>query len=178
MVAMSSLTFRAATPADAAAIVALVESAYRGEASRAGWTTEADLLDGQRTDTASVLTTVAATGERIVLAFDGDALVGSVLLRDEAHGSAYTGMLAVRPALQGRGVGRALLREAERLAASELAATTMRMTVIAQRTELVAWYERQGYRQTGEREPFPYGDERFGRPRRDDLCFLVLRKAL
>ncbi|MGE3403913.1 MAG: GNAT family N-acetyltransferase, partial [Vicinamibacterales bacterium] len=149
-----------------------------GEASRAGWTTEADLLDGQRTDTASVLATIDASEERIVLAFDGDALVGSVLLRDEGRGSAYTGMLAVRPTLQGRGVGRALLREAERLAASELAATTMRMTVIALRTELVAWYERQGYRRTGEREPFPYGDERFGRPRRDDLSFVVLRKAL
>ncbi|MEQ1731121.1 MAG: GNAT family N-acetyltransferase, partial [Vicinamibacterales bacterium] len=76
-------TFRTATPADASTIVALVESAYRGEASRAGWTTEAHLLDGQRTDTAGVLATIAHPRERIVLAFDGDALVGSVLLRDE-----------------------------------------------------------------------------------------------
>ncbi|MGE0444331.1 MAG: GNAT family N-acetyltransferase, partial [Vicinamibacterales bacterium] len=82
------------------------------------------------------------------------------------------------PRWLGGGVGRALLRGAVRLAASELAATTMRMTVIALRTELVAWYERQGYRRTGEREPFPYGDERFGRPRRDDLSFVVWRKAL
>ncbi|MGE3345772.1 MAG: GNAT family N-acetyltransferase, partial [Vicinamibacterales bacterium] len=68
---MPPLTFRAAAPADAPAVVALVESAYRGEASRAGWTTEADLLDGQRTDTASVLATIDASEERIVLAFDG-----------------------------------------------------------------------------------------------------------
>ncbi|MGE0395062.1 MAG: GNAT family N-acetyltransferase [Vicinamibacterales bacterium] len=175
---MPPLTFRAAAPADAPAIVALVESAYRGEASRAGWTTEADLLDGQRTDEAGVLAAIAGPGERIVLACDGDALVGSVLLRDEGHGSAYTGMLAVRPPLQGHGVGRALLQEAERMARSELRATTMRMTVIAQRAELLAWYERLGYRPTGERESFPYGDERFGRPRRNDLHFVVLKKAL
>jgi ribosomal protein S18 acetylase RimI-like enzyme len=158
--------------------VALVESAYRGEASRAGWTTEAHLLDGQRTDAAGVLATIGHPRERIILAFDGDALVGSVLLRDESGGSAYVGMLAVRPLLQGRGTGRALLAEAERIAASDLGATTMRMTVIPLRTELVAWYERQGYRATGEQEPFPYGDERFGRPRRDDLYFVVLKKAL
>lgn len=175
---MPPLTFRTATPADASTIVALVESAYRGEASRAGWTTEAHLLDGQRTDAAGVLATIAHPRERIVLAFDGDALVGSVLLRDEGGGSAYVGMLAVRPLLQGRGTGRALLAEAERIAASDLGATTMRMTVIPLRTELVAWYERQGYRATGEQEPFPYGDERFGRPRREDLYFVVLKKAL
>jgi ribosomal protein S18 acetylase RimI-like enzyme len=159
-------------------IVALVESAYRGEASRAGWTTEAHLLDGQRTDAGGVLATIGHPRERIILAFDGDALVGSVLLRDEGGGSAYVGMLAVRPLLQARGTGRALLAEAERIAASDLGATTMRMTVIPLRTELVAWYERQGYRATGEQEPFPYGDERFGRPRRDDLYFVVLKKAL
>lgn len=175
---MSSLTFRTAAPADAPAIVALVQSAYRGEASREGWTTEADLLDGQRTDTAGVLAAIAHAREQFVLAFEGGTLVASVLLRDEGGGTAYIGMLAVRPRLQGRGTGRALLAEAERLAVSGLGASTMRMTVIAQRTELLDWYQRRGYQPTGEREPFPYGDERFGRPRRSDLYFVVMKKAL
>lgn len=175
---MPALTFRTATPSDAMAVVALVESAYRGEASRAGWTTEADLLGGQRTDTEDVLARIADPRQRIVLAFEGGTLGGSVLLRDEGGGSAYTGMLAVRPTLQGRGTGRALLAEAERIAVSDMGATTMRMTVIAQRTELLAWYERRSYQLTGEREPFPYGDERFGKPARDDLYFVVLKKTL
>ncbi|MEQ1898290.1 MAG: N-acetyltransferase [Vicinamibacterales bacterium] len=172
------LTFRTATHADIDAIVALVESAYRGEASRAGWTTEADLLDGQRTDTGKVRELVDAAGSRLILAFRDRELVGSVLLKDEGDAVAYVGMLAVRPPLQGSGVGRTLLEEAERVAGATLQARTIRMTVIPLRTELVAWYERRGYRRTGAQEPFPYGDERFGRPKRHDLSFVVLTKVL
>ncbi len=173
----SPLTFRLAVPADVAALVALVESAYRGEASRAGWTTEADLLDGQRTDAEALAETIATPGSRVILAEADNRLVGSVLLKDEG-GTAYLGMFAVHPLMQGVGIGRRLLDEAERLVRTELASTAIRMTVIAQRPELIAWYERRGYRLTGEREAFPYGDERFGRPRRDDLYFVVMKKAL
>lgn len=172
------LTFRTATLADVDAIVAVVESAYRGDASRAGWTTEADLLGGQRTDAGKVREIVSARTERMILAFRERDLVASILLKDEGNGVAYVGMLAVRPTLQRGGTGRALLAEAERIAATDLGATTMRMTVIPLRTELVAWYERRGYRRTGEQEPFPYGDERFGQPKRNDLYFVVLTKAL
>ena len=171
------VTFRTATHDDIDAVVALVERAYRGEASRTGWTTEADLLDGQRTDTVALAATIATPGSRIILAEANDGLVGSVLLKDEG-GTAYLGMFAVHPSLQGTGIGRQLLEEAERLAWAELGATATRMTVIAQRPELIAWYARRGYRLTGEREAFPYGDERFGRPRRDDLYFVAMKKAL
>ena len=171
------LTCRTATHGDVDAVVALVERAYRGEASRAGWTTEADLLDGQRTDTAALAETIATPGSRIILAEASDGLVGSVLLKDEG-GTAYLGMFAVHPSLQGGGIGRRLLDEAERLVRTELASTAIRMTVIAQRPELIAWYERRGYRITGEREPFPSGDERFGQPKRNDLYFVVMKKAL
>ena len=172
-----TLTFRDAAPADAAAIVALVDRAFRGDASREGWTTEADLLDGQRTDNSAVLEMIAAARDTLLLAHRDGTLVSSLLLRDKGDGSAYVGMLAVEPALQGHGVGRALLAEAERRALA-FGASTMRMTVIAQRTELVAWYERLGYRRTGEREPFPYGQPRFGVPKRDDLYFVVMKKVL
>jgi ribosomal protein S18 acetylase RimI-like enzyme len=171
------MKFRAAVAKDVPAIVALVESAYRGDASRAGWTTEADLLDGQRTDPGEVSSLISEPAARILLAESEEGLLGSVLLRDEG-GAVYIGMFAVRPGLQGQGLGRALLNEAERVGRDELKRREARMTVLVQRAELIAWYERRGYRRTGEREPFPYGDPLFGLPRRDDLAFEVLRKDL
>ncbi|MDA8295881.1 MAG: GNAT family N-acetyltransferase [Actinomycetota bacterium] len=172
------LVFAIASPADSPAVVALVESAYRGEPSRAGWTTEADLLDGQRTDAAAVAEAIAGPRTIVVLASRAAELLACCQLSDEGAGLAYFGMFAVRPDRQGSGVGRRLLAYAEDLAASRFGARRMRMSVIAQRAELVAWYERRGYRRTGERLPFPYGDERFGIPRRDDLEFVVLDKAI
>lgn len=173
-----NLRFRAATAEDAEAVVALVESAYRGEASRAGWTTEADLLDGQRTDIAAVLETIAADDRLVLLAIESESLAGCCELRRHAAAAAYFGMFAVSPALQRGGIGKAVLAEAERWAREQWRAERMAMTVLAQRRDLISWYERRGYRRTGETEPFPYGDERFGRPRRDDLVFEKLDKAL
>ena len=159
-------------------IVALVESAYRGPASRAGWTTEADLLDGQRTDARAVADLIANPNGGLLLADEDAALVGCCQLERRPGGLAYFGMFSVRPGRQGQGRGRAILAEAERIARHEWAADHMSMTVIRQRIDLIAWYERLGYRWTGQTEPFPYGDERFGIPRRPDLEFLVLTKPL
>lgn len=161
------------------AIVDLVQSAYRGDASRVGWTTEADLLDGQRTDVAAVAETIASASSVVLVEVD-DAGVISACCQVDRHddGVAHFGMFAVRPDLQGGGVGRRLLARAEGHARQSFHAELMEMTVIAQRSELIAWYERRGYRRTGETRPFPYGDERFGLPRRDDLHFVVLAKPL
>ena len=172
------LSYRHATVTDVAAIVRLVESAYRGEASRAGWTTEADLLDGQRTDATAVAEMLNAPQSTVLLAEDGGQLVGCCRLERRPGAEAYFGMFSVQPLQQGEGVGRQLLAEAERIARDDWAATTMIMTVIAQRAELIAWYERRGYRRTGETEPFPYGNARYGIPRRPDLVFAVLAKPL
>jgi ribosomal protein S18 acetylase RimI-like enzyme len=172
--------FRQAVASDVPAIVALVESAYRGEASRSGWTTEADLLDGQRTDALDVSGLVAGPRTRILLALDeaeDTNLLGSVLVGDEGN-AVYLGMFAVRPSSQARGVGRALLAEAERVGRQVLGHKVARMTVLVQRPELIAWYERRGYRLTGESQPFPYGNPRLGLPRREDLVLAVLRKEL
>lgn len=155
----------------------MVESAYRGDASRAGWTTEADLLDGQRTDAAAITELVRGQLTRIVLAHTAGALIGSVLLAEERDG-VYLGMLTVRPSAQAQGVGRALLGEVERITRAERLGSRIRMTVIGQRSELIAWYARRGYLATGEHEPFPYGQPRFGLPRREDLYFAVLEKKL
>ncbi|MGN6789899.1 MAG: GNAT family N-acetyltransferase [Rhodanobacteraceae bacterium] len=177
----AELHFRAATPADIEAVVALTESAYRGDASRAGWTTEADLLDGQRTDPREVAELIANRNVRLLLAEQADRLLASCVIERLADGNAcdgYFGMFSVRPEAQGSGTGRALLAEAERVARDEWHARTMRMTVIDVRAELIAWYERRGYRRTGEYRPFPYGDARFGIPKRDDLRFEWLVKSL
>ena len=167
------LRFRDAHPADVAAVVELVESAYRGESSRAGWTTEAHLLDGQRTDSYEVSSMIARTDSAVVLAERDGELLGCCHLERQKSGMAYFGMFAVRPVLQGAGIGRALVAEAQRRAAG-WGCEQMRMTVIRQREDLLAWYGRLGFSPTGETEPFPYGDERFGRPRRRDLEFVVL----
>lgn len=169
---------RPATDVDAPAVVALVQSAYRGDASRAGWTTEADLLDGQRTDEGMVRALVAAPGSTL-LVLDGDpvGLLACCHVEERGDGTCYVGMLAVRPAAQGRGLGRVMLAAAEEHA-RRAGARRLEMTVIAQRPELIAWYERNGFADTGERSPFPYGDDRFGLPRRADLEFRHLARPL
>jgi ribosomal protein S18 acetylase RimI-like enzyme len=175
----ASFQVERATAADADALVALVNSAYRGDSSRVGWTTEADLLGGQRTDADGIRELVASDERRLLLhRAVGGAPVACVLLERTAGGGCYLGMLTVRPDLQAAGFGRRLLAAAEKYAAAELGASYVEMTVIGVRTELIAWYERRGYASTGERRPFPYGDERFGLPRRPDLEFEVLRKSL
>lgn len=170
-------SFRPAAAADAPAVVALVNSAYRGESSKAGWTTEADLLGGQRTDEGKVLEMVSEPGSRVELAFDGGRLVACVLLKREASGACYLGMLTVSPALQGAGLGRALLERSEEIARG-WGCPRMRMTVIDRRAELIAYYERRGWRRTGATEPFPENDPRFGLPKVAGLRFAELVKPL
>ncbi len=174
---MPEPTFRDATQADVPALVELVTSAYRGEASRVGWTTEADLLDGNRIVPEVLLADIARPRSRIVLAERDGALLGCAHVAEE-DGAGYFGMFAVRPELQGSGLGRTILAEAERVAAVDWQLALMRMTVIDLRTELIDWYLRRGYQRTGQTKPFPATDPRFGLPLRDDLRFAVLEKEL
>ena len=168
-----------ATDADLHAIAALVNSAYRGDSSRAGWTTDADYLDGQRTDAERLREQLAATPAAVMLALrdDDGTLLGSVWLEPRGAEEWYLGMFTIRPELQARGLGRSLLDEAERFARAR-GARVMRISVIQLRAPLIAWYERRGFRATGESVPFPYGDERNGIPLRDDLRLLVFEKRL
>jgi len=192
MDADAPLALRAARRDDAEALSALVNSAYRGDSSRVGWTTEADLLGGQRTDPDALRESIAqggTMGDRVLLVPEavqpsgpaGGAAAPAIdaCVQLERHGDeAYLGMFTVRPTLQGGGLGRRLLAGAEQDARRRWGVTAVHMTVIAQRAELIAWYERRGYRATGETAPFPYGDARFGEPLRSDLHFVVLRKVL
>ncbi|MGA5601228.1 GNAT family N-acetyltransferase [Streptomyces griseoincarnatus] len=173
----TALTFRDATDADVDALVELIESAYRGESSRTGWTTEADILHGQRTDREAVLEVVEAPDSRLLTVEREGRIVACCQLEHRGE-HAYFGMFAVSPALQGAGLGRTVIAEAERQAREGWDVTEMHMTVITVREDLIAWYERRGYRRTGKTAPFPYGDERFGVPQRGDLEFELLVKEL
>ena len=181
MVQMSPLVTRVARLSDVRALVALVNSAYRGDSSRAGWTTEADLLGGQRTDEESLTEFIArseGTGDRAMLVHEREGrLIACVQLERRGQG-AYLGMLTIMPTLQSDGLGKALLSAAEEFALRTWNTTSITMTVIEQRSELIAWYERRGYARTGDTAAFPYGDARFGEPKRPDLRFVVLSKSL
>ncbi len=174
---MHTLSFRTATAADIPALIELVTSAYRGETSRAGWTTEADILDGQRIDADGLLADLLRPRSAILIAErEGNMLACCHVADEEGHG--YFGMFAVSPAAQGDGIGKQVMQHAERYVAKHWQLPDMRMTVIDCRDELIAFYERRGYARTGIKKPFPYGDARFGIPRRDDLRFEVLEKPL
>ena len=158
-------------------LIELVTSAYRGDASRAGWTTEADLLDGNRIDSEVLHEYIERPLSRVVLAERDDMLLGCAHVSIE-DGAGYFGMFSIRPDLQGGGIGKLLLAEAERVVGGDWKLPAMRMTVIDVRDELIAYYERRGYRRTGIKKPFPSTDPRLGIPLRDDLRFEVLEKSL
>ncbi|MFI1019016.1 GNAT family N-acetyltransferase [Streptomyces sp. NPDC020965] len=171
------LTFRDAVEDDVPTLLALIQSAYRGDDSRRGWTTEADLLGGGRTDARGVRAIIDAPDSRLLVVLREGMTIACCQL--ERRGDvAYFGLFAVRPELQGGGLGRRVIAEAERTAREGWGTREMQMTVISVREELIAWYERRGYRRTGELSPFPYGDETCGEPFRDDLAFELLVKDL
>jgi ribosomal protein S18 acetylase RimI-like enzyme len=182
MTGIAPLRYRPATVDDIDAIVALVTSAYRGDASRQGWTTEADFLEGNRVDREVLRKDIERPRSRVLLAERGDVLVACAHIAvehvDDGPDAGYFGMFSVDPKLQGGGIGKAVLDEAERIARDEWQLPAMRMTVIDIRHELIAFYQRRGYRRTGVYKPFPYGDARYGLPTRDDLRFEVLEKGL
>jgi ribosomal protein S18 acetylase RimI-like enzyme len=171
-----NVTFRFAEPPDTNTIVSLVESAYRGESSRIGWTTEADLLHGQRTDPQEIQSILNDQNARLILGIVSGKISATIVVRKK-ESRAYIGMVSVSPEQQAQGLGRALLAQGESCARETFLCSRAYMTVLVQRRELIRWYERQGYTYTGQREPFPYGDPRFGLPQRRDLEFLVLEKV-
>jgi ribosomal protein S18 acetylase RimI-like enzyme len=172
----SSLKVSAASQRDAKAIVDLVNSAYRGEGSKQGWTTEADLLDGIRTDEKAISDIINNNDSTILVCkSEHDALVGCVHLQKQGT-ALYLGMLTVSPTLQGAGIGKELLKKSEGFG-SQQHLNAIVMHVISLRHELISWYERHGYERTGETKAFPSLDPRFGIPKQQ-LEFLVLKKIL
>lgn len=173
----TGLRFRSADATDVPAVVDLVQSAYRGEPSRIGWTTEADLIEGQRIDPA-MLQELLDRPRTVVLLAEAEELLACCELSIEGDPNiAYFGMFAVRPDRQTAGIGSRLLEHAERTAIDG-GASTMRLVTIHLRSELIAWYQRRGYEPTGTTHRFPYDEPRYGRPMRDDLTLVEFTKTL
>ena len=164
-----------ATIEDVEALNKLVHSAYRGETSKKGWTSEADLLGGIRTTKQSLLETIETPKTSLFKYTKDSDILGCVMLVEKEN-ALYLGMLTVSPDLQGGGIGKKLLQFAE-LFAKEKRISTIEMTVISVRTELIAWYERHGYIKTGETKPFPMNDPNFGEPKQH-LEFIVMEKGI
>lgn len=175
---MTDFIIRDATSADIPILHGLIESAYRGEASRVGWTTEADLLGGQRTDSDELAEIIADPDQALLIAWRGIEALACVRVLKLSEGLGYFGLLAVQPRLQAAGIGGRMVEAAEAALAQRFGAARVRIQVFPQRQTLIAWYERLGYVATGETTPFPYGDLSFGEPRRDDLYFVLFEKTL
>lgn len=171
-----TVKIRPATLADVPRLNKLVNAAYRGESGKQGWTTESDILGGIRIDEQRLAEIVESDEAVILLALDASGeLHGCVQLESLEGPKAYLGLLTVKHDGQARGWGSKILHEAERYAVREWGKSKIEMTVITSRHELIAWYERRGYWNTGERRPFPH-DERFGIPLKGPLEFFVLEK--
>lgn len=168
---MVQLVMTVAGRGDVPALRGLVESAYRGDSARAGWTHEADLLSDARTDDASLLALVDKPDERLLLFWQEGHLAGCAQITRESAEYAYFGMFAVDPVRQNGGLGKQILHLAEAEARRYFGVRLMEMTVISQRAELIAYYERRGYRVTGETRPFPVKLD-------PPLHFVVLEKSL
>ncbi len=161
-------------------IVALMNRAYRGSGASAGWNSEAGYISGDRTTESLLKADLLAKPDASFfkwIAPSSGQISGCVWLEPEADGAWYLGSLATDPDQQNAGLGKTLLSAAEAWV-REQGGTRVRMTVVNVRDTLIAWYVRRGYRTTGETQPFPYGDNRFGTPLRDDLAFVVLEKVL
>jgi ribosomal protein S18 acetylase RimI-like enzyme len=172
----TALQFRKAIESDAQSIANLVNSGYRGDASRAGWTTEADYLVGARTDAHEVRALIVGHDTAVLLCLMGGELVGSVHLQ-HTDDAAYLGMFVVKPALQGQGIGKHFMQASEAFVQQEWKVRRIQMTVITLRHELIAYYERRGYKRTGILKPFPVEDKR-STALVDELKFEVLEKQL
>jgi ribosomal protein S18 acetylase RimI-like enzyme len=175
---LSEVALRPATAADLDEIVALTNWAYRETGPRASWTVES-YLQGPRTTGEALRADLAAAPEARLLVWRDAAgeLLGHVWLQPLSNGLWHLGLLSVRPDRQDQKLGRTLMAAAEAYA-RERGAQRMQLTVINVRDTLIAWYQRRGYALTGEVRPFPYGDDRFGRPMREDLSFVVLERDL
>jgi GNAT superfamily N-acetyltransferase len=170
------LVFRKANSEDALNIAALINSAYRGEISRHGWTTEAYLLSGSRTEVDEILNLIAAEDSMLLLCFETTTLLGSVTL-EKLGNVAHLGMFAVVPQQQGQGIGKQLLAFAEQAAVEAWGVKSMAMAVITLRQELIAFYQRRGYRHTGVLKPFP-AESKLWAPLVSNLQLGLMEKSL
>jgi GNAT superfamily N-acetyltransferase len=152
------LNFYKAELVDAEAVAKLVNAAYRGETSRKGWTTEADILEGLRTTTVEIANIIKRDNAFVLIGVLKDEIVATICcewqelaFKDTVH----FGMIAVKPSLQNKGYGKKMIQAAEAMTRREWRVVGFHMAVISIRHELIAFYERLGYKLTGEFAVFP-----------------------
>lgn len=169
------MIFRHATIDDITALTSLLNRSYRGESSRAGWTTEADLLSGKRIDEAGLLQ-LFNDPESLILIAQTSEIITATIHAHRKLDTIHFGLFAVEPTLQGNGIGKALLAYVESEAALKWKVSTAIMEVISHRKELIEYYERRGYKLTGEIIAFPQSD--LWEKKVDSLELAILRKKL
>ncbi|CAL8096894.1 unnamed protein product [Orchesella dallaii] len=157
-------------------IVTLVQNCYRGDSARKGWTHEADLLDGTRLTPRLLKDDMSKSGAVVLKYIDDNGEVIGCVYTEKQNDKMYTGMLCVSPHIQASGLGKKLMNAVDNLA-REQNCCAIKMHVISRRTELVEWYERRGFRKTGDTAPFPTGDDDFGKPK-IPLEFVVMQKDI
>ncbi len=161
--------------ADVSSLNKLINSAYRGESSKKGWTTEANILEGKRTTEDELIEIIQDQKNTILKYSKNNEIIGCVLLEEKMN-ELYIGMLTVSPELQNSGIGKKLMQQAE-IYAADLSLSKIVMTVISVREELISWYKRNGFVDTGLREPFPVSDV-FSQTANEPLEFMVLEKKI
>lgn len=175
------MLLRPAEEKDFAEIIDLANVAYRGtEGDAVSWNLEAGILEGQRMNESLLREELAQKSDGFLMTSRDQPegpLLGTFWLSPERDGAWHLSLLMVAPSLQNRGLGRKLLAAAEAFAKQQ-GASRIHISVLHVRDTLIGWYERRGYRATGEMQPFPYGDDRFGRPLRDDLHFVIMEKTI
>jgi GNAT superfamily N-acetyltransferase len=168
-----------ASNTDVSEVVSLINLAFRGRGVDAGWSVKEEYIEGSRITEDMLREDMAVKPQAKLLLWRlaDRTLLGCVWLEPEKNGVWYLGLLAIPPRDQNAGLGRQLLEVAENWA-REHGATEIQMSVVNLRVALIEWYKRRGYALTGETKPFPYGDNRYGIPKRDDLHFVILRRSL
>jgi ribosomal protein S18 acetylase RimI-like enzyme len=172
--------FYKAELSDVVGIVQLINSAYRGEASRKGWTTEADILEGLRTTTAEVAKMIQSEQSFMLIGVVRDEIVATICCQWQAlagHNTAHFGMIAVKPSLQNKGYGKQIIQAAEAITRREWSVVGYHMAVISIRHELIAFYERLGYMRTGEFVEFPLAPDLW-QPKVEGLNLQYLAKLV
>jgi GNAT superfamily N-acetyltransferase len=169
---------RVAVDGELTEVAALMNRSYRSKGAGRSWTNEDAYLQGERTSEAALRDDLEKKAGSLLLVTGGEPITGCVWLEPKGAGTWYLGSLTVDPSEQNLGMGRRLLEAAEAWVVTPGGGTRIEMTVINVRDTLIAWYVRRGYHLTGEQLPFPYQDERFGVPTRDDLAFVVLAKDM
>jgi len=170
-VLIDEIIIRPAEFAEAGALQALIQRAYRGESATTSWSHEGDVAAGERVSRADLERLIRASNCRLSVAAAGDRIVGSSLVTSDNAGQCEIGLLSVDPDIQGAGIGDRLLRDAEGQSATHFAAAQASLEVLRHKAKLIAYYERRGYTKTDLTRPYPY-------PVPTPTEFLILRKDL